>query len=40
MLSFAPGSISHKTAIIFREAVVEIVQEMRTTIEIYINQDD
>jgi hypothetical protein len=40
MLSFAPGSTSHKNAVIFREALTEIVQEMRTTVEIDINQGD
>jgi hypothetical protein len=40
MLNFAPGSTSHGEAIAFREALADIVRELRTQIEIDADQDD
>lgn len=37
MLTFAPGSTSQKNAITFREALTDIVHELRTKVEIAIN---
>lgn len=40
MLNFAPGSTSHSEAIAFREALVDIVREFRTQVEIDTDQGD
>jgi hypothetical protein len=40
MLNFAPGSTSHGEAIAFREALADIVRELRTQVEIDIDQGD
>jgi hypothetical protein len=38
MLNFAPGSTSHRNAIVLREALSDIVQKLRATIEVDIDQ--
>jgi hypothetical protein len=40
MLNFAPGSVSHREAVVFREALCDIVRELRTQIELDIDQGD
>ena len=40
MLNFAPGSVLHREAIVFREALCDIVRELRTQIELDIDQGD
>lgn len=40
MLNFAPGSTSHGEAIAFREALADIVHELRTQVEIDTDQGD
>jgi hypothetical protein len=40
MLNFAPGSTSHREAIAFREALADIVRELRTRVEIDTDQGD
>lgn len=40
MLNFAPRSTSHGAAIAFREALAEIVRELRTQVEVDANQGD
>jgi hypothetical protein len=37
MLNFAPGSTSHKNAIICREALTQIVYKLRATVEVGLN---
>jgi hypothetical protein len=40
MLNFAPGSVLRREAIVFREALCDIVRELRTQIELDIDQGD
>lgn len=40
MLNFAPGSASQGEAINFREALADIVHELRTRVEVDVDQDD
>jgi hypothetical protein len=39
MLSFAPGATSHEKAIVFRQALYEIVQKLRETIQVDIQSE-
>jgi hypothetical protein len=40
MLNFAPRSTSYNEAIVFRKALASIVQELRTRVEVDIDQGD